>query len=345
MTNCNCPICFFIPSHIFHEIAKNENEEHKRIAVNSLTASSRLRGKREGILSVLPFVKPPINQDHRVVYSANNTQLLPGRQVFKDGQSPSTDPEVSEAYNSAGITFDFYSQVFGRNSIDNKGMTLVSTVHYDQQYDNAFWDGQQMVYGDGDGQFFLRFTKCLDVIAHELTHGVTQYEAGLTYQGESGALNEHFSDAFASMIKQWYLKQSVDKADWLIGQGLLAPGINGVAIRSMKAPGTAYNDPSLGKDPQPAHMRDYYHGDDDDGGVHINSGIPNHAFYLASVAIGGNSWEKLGKVWYTTLQQLHFDATFSSAANTTISVAKQLFGDGKESAAIANAWKQVGVIY
>src|SRR5436305_5152026 len=161
-------------------------------------------------------------------------------------------------------------------------MRLDSTVHSGIRLANAMWNGRQMIYGDGDGKLFNRFTSSLDVIGHELTHGVTQFTAGLDYSGQSGALNENISDAFGIMTKQWSLNLTVRESDWLIGASLLAPGINGKGIRSMKEPGSAYDDPQLGKDPQPGHMRKYVETSEDNGGVHINSGIPNRAFYLAA---------------------------------------------------------------
>ena len=164
-------------------------------------------------------------------------------------------------------------------------------MHYGRGYDNAFWDGTQMVFGDGDGTVFNRFTIAVDVIGHELTHGVTEHTAALVYQGQSGALNESISDVFGSLVKQQALGQDAAAADWLIGAGLFTAQVKGVALRSMKAPGTAYDDPQLGKDPQPATMADYVETTDDNGGVHLNSGIPNHAFYLAATAIGGHAWE------------------------------------------------------
>jgi Zn-dependent metalloprotease len=254
---------------------------------------------------------------------------------------------VNEAYDGLGDTFDFYFDVYKRNSIDNAGLHLNATVHYGKNYDNAFWNGQQMIFGDGDGQLFNRFTVALDVIGHELTHGVTGSEANLTYQGQSGALNESISDVFGSLVKQFKLKQTADKADWLIGAGLLAKGVKGVALRSMKDPGTAYDDPVLGKDDQPGTMAGYVHTAEDNGGVHTNSGIPNHAFYLAAVAIGGNAWEKAGQVWYDTLAdpRLKRNADFAAFANLTIQNASRRFGPkGAEVGAVTQAWKQVQVL-
>jgi Zn-dependent metalloprotease len=265
--------------------------------------------------------------------------------VRGEGTPDSADIAVNEAYNYAGNTYDFYMNAYQRNSVDGMGMRLDSTVHYDQQYDNAFWDGQQMVYGDGDGTIFDRFTKCLDVIGHELTHGVTQFTAGLTYQGQPGALNESMSDVFGSLVKQMTLGQTAGQADWLIGAGLFMPNIQGVALRSMKAPGTAYNDPNLGQDPQPADMAHYDNTTDDHGGVHINSGIPNRAFFLTATQIGGNAWEKAGKIWYVTLtQRLQSNSDFQAAADLTYAVAGELYGAGSaEQQAVQAGWSGVGI--
>jgi Zn-dependent metalloprotease len=219
-------------------------------------------------------------------------------------------------------------------------------VHYDQDYDNAFWDGTQMIFGDGDGQYFNRFTISVDVIGHELTHGVTGSQVNLEYQDQSGALNESISDCFGSMVKQYAQdpKQTAEEADWLIGAGLFTSQVQGVALRSMKAPGTAFDDPVLGKDPQPATMADYVSTTSDNGGVHTNSGIPNRAFYLAAVGFGGYSWEKAGKIWYETIASplLSATATFAEFADVTISVAESLF-DADAAAVVRDAWTQVGV--
>ncbi len=134
-------------------------------------------------------------------------------------------------------------------------------MHYGVDYDNAFWDGEQLVFGDGDGEIFDRFTKPMDVMAHEFTHGVVQYTADLVYSGQSGALNESVADVFAAMTKQQSQGQSADQADWLIGEGLFLPGVQATALRSMIQPGTAYDDPRIGKDPQVGSMADYVETD------------------------------------------------------------------------------------
>ena len=282
---------------------------------------------------------------HRTIYNAGNAENLPGKVTRLEGGKSVGGKPVSEAYDYSGDTYKFYKDVFDRNSIDARGMRLDSSVHYGEDYNNAFWNGTQMVYGDGDGEIFDRFTKCLDVIGHELTHGVTQYEAALEYEGQAGALNESFSDVFGTLVKQYTLKQDVDKADWLIGAGLFAKKIKGVALRSMKEPGTAYNDPTIGKDPQPGHMKNYVKTSSDNGGVHINSGIPNRAFYFAATEIGGYAWEKTGKIWYVTLRdRLRENSDFQDAANFTFDVAGSLHGKGStEQKAVLNAWNKVGI--
>ncbi len=342
-----CPVCTIIPAHMLRHLSQNGSAHLREKAFQTLQHSERLRGQRD-MLAYLGAValNTPAGVKRRTIYDLAHGTQLPGTLVRGEGGPKSKDVQINEAYNYSGATFDFYSQVFGRNSIDNKGMRLDSSVHYYTNFDNAFWNGAQMVYGDGDNVIFQRFTKCLDVIGHELTHGVTQFEAGLAYQGQSGALNESLSDVFGSMVKQWKKKQTAAAADWLIGQGLLAPGIHGVALRSMKDPGTAYDDPQLGKDPQPAHMKDYVKGSADHGGVHTNSGIPNHAFYLVATALGGHSWDKAGKIWYDTLCNiLQSNSDFVAAANGTIRSAGILFGvASNEQKAVKSAWQQVGVI-
>jgi len=287
----------------------------------------------------------PAGEKRRSVFDAHHKTTLPGTLVRAEGDPPTSDDAVDEAYEGAGATYDLYFEVYGRNSIDDRGMRLDSSVHYGKAYDNAFWDGTQMVYGDGDGKLFGRFTRAVDVIGHELTHGVTAREANLDYSDQPGALNESFSDVFGSLVKQRLLGQTAAAADWVIGEGLFTTQVKGVALRSMKAPGTAYDDPVLGKDPQPATMKGYVETSDDDGGVHINSGIPNHAFYLAAVSIGGNAWEKAGQIWYDALtKRLRHDSDFSAAAKETAAAAAERYGSsGSETKAVSDAWKQVGV--
>ena len=335
--------CFIVPPYVLANISRNGDEEDRRRAIATLLATERFRARRD-LLGALP-VSTPTGEKRRDVFDAKHGSTLPGKLVRAEGDPDSSDVAVNEAYDGAGTTYDLYFEVYERNSVDDKGMRLDSSVHYGSKYDNAFWNGSQMVYGDGDGKLFERFTISIDVIGHELTHGVTAREANLDYQGQSGALNESISDVFGSLVKQRSLGQTADQADWLIGEGIFTPAVRGVALRSMKAPGTAYDDPVLGKDPQPAHMRDYVDTNDDDGGVHVNSGIPNRAFYLVAAAIGGNAWDSAGKIWYVALRDLlRRTSQFADAARLTAQAAVTVFGaDSAEERAVKAAWQSVGV--
>jgi Zn-dependent metalloprotease len=341
------------PPHMLKEIVAQGTEAQREMALRTIDVSEQLRAQRQTALEMMAVKGGRAGRAgrHRVVYDAKNSSKLPGTQARQEGEGPVSDPAVNEAYDGSGDTYDLYYNIFSRDSIDGNGLQLDSTVHYQKGYDNAFWNGQQMVYGDGDEdlpeaqRLFNRFTIALDVIGHELTHGVTSYEANLAYWDQSGALNESMSDVFGSLVKQYQRKQAATDADWIIGEGLFTSNVNGVGIRSMKAPGTAYNDPVLGKDPQPAHMNDYVNTIEDNGGVHINSGIPNHAFYVIAVELGGYAWEKAGKIWYKTLtDKLSERSTFQDAANMTFEAAGELFGMGSpEQQAVAKGWSEVGI--
>ncbi|WP_338761565.1 M4 family metallopeptidase [Massilia sp. METH4] len=343
-----------LPPYILSQIAKNGNDPQRRFAVDTLSVDVSFRqfratavasGAPKAMRGAMPGTAAALK---RTIYDAKNDQSLPGTVVRTEGSDATGDVSVDEAYDYLGATYELFFDQFQRNSIDDAGLPLDATVHYDEDYANAFWNGSQMVFGDGDGELFTRFTASIDVIGHELTHGVTEVEAGLVYEGQSGALNESISDVFGSLVKQYGLKQKADEADWLIGAQLfLEPGPKRQAIRSMKEPGTAYDDSVLGKDPQPGHMKDFVRTVEDNGGVHINSGIPNRAFYLAAVAIGGFAWEKAGRIWYDSLldARLKPKSTFQAFAKLTRSNAEKLYGvDSAEAKAVIQAWKDVGVI-
>jgi Zn-dependent metalloprotease len=342
--------CFIVPPHILEHMANHSDPRLRAAGAGTLMATHALRMQRN-LLAAVARAALPTGQLRRAVYDAQEQDNLPGLLRRGENDPANSDPDVNEAYDGAGDTYNFYQQIFQRSSVDNRGLRLNSTVHYREDpldpFDNAFWNGEQMIYGSGDGVAFGRFTSCLDVIAHELTHGVTQYEAALEYHNQSGALNESMSDVFGSMVKQWKRGQTVAQADWLIGQELLL--IPNQALRSMKAPGTAYDNQAMGRDPQPDRMSRYVSLADtrrgDYGGVHINSGIPNRAFYLACVNLGApHSWEKAGRIWYATLtQRLSVSSGFQEAAMATVSVAQELFGSA-DAASVRAAWQEVEVL-
>jgi Zn-dependent metalloprotease len=342
-----------LPPHLLREIAQNGTPRQRAIALKTIVSADQFRAERRTFKELAGFraVVSTSGNKQRTIYDAQYGSRLPGVLVRKEGDPAVNDPAVNEAYDGSGATYDLYYNVYDRNSLDNNGLKLDSTVHYQKGYDNAFWDGQRMVYGDGDEdlpvseRLFNRFTIAIDVIGHELTHGVTQYAANLAYWEQPGALNESFSDVFGSLVKQYQGKQNANEADWLIGEGLFTSNVNGVALRSMKAPGTAYDDPVLGKDPQPANMRDYVTTAEDNGGVHINSGIPNHAFYVSSVEIGGYAWEKAGLIWYKALtEKLTSLSNFQNAADLTFQAAGEIFGTNSlEQKAIKTGWAEAGI--
>ena len=319
-------ICHFIPPYLL-----------ERIQPHLTDVDRALRERREA--GPHPVREAAAGAPAWVVHTCHNGSALPGDVVRSAGQPESGDAAVDEAAAGISATLDLYREVYDRASFDGKGAPVSLSVHYKQGYDNAYWDGTQLVFGDGDGKIFGRFTKPVDVLGHELTHAVTERTAGLTYSGQPGALNESLSDVFGSCVKQRLLDQTAEQADWLIGEGLFLPGVQGRALRDMTRPGTAYDDPQLGKDPQVGDMADYVETSDDNGGVHTNSGIPNRAFYLAALAVGGTSWDGAGRIWYAALtgDDVGPDTDFAGFAAATIAVA----GDRVDE--VTAAWTTVGV--
>jgi len=345
---CHCLNCI-TPPHLLRKLLESDDRDIRQSALNTLLMTERLRGERtvRAALGVGVTVTP--SQGRRTILDCRNNVFLPLCSIVRTEQgSVSTDEAVNRAFEGLGITREFYNEVLERNSIDDRGMRLDAYVHRGTNFNNAFWDGQQMVFGDGDGRLFTDFTKSLDVIAHELTHGVTEFTAGLEYHKEPGALNESISDVFGCLVKQWSLGQSSEEADWLIGADVFTPNINADALRSMKAPGTAYDNQLFGKDPQPDHMSKFAHlpntEEGDWGGVHTNSGIPNKAFYLTAIGIGGPAWGAPGHIWYESLKASGVSTQFQEFADTTYLKAGQLYGSGSnEQQAVLSAWRDVGI--
>jgi Zn-dependent metalloprotease len=278
----------------------------------------------------------------RRTFSADNKTTMPGRILVEEGER-SDDPIAEAAHDNAGVTYDYYMNTFQRDGIDGKGSPIVSTVHYGsdpQDAQNAAWVGQrqQMIYGDG-GKIFKPLAMGLDVVGHELTHGVTDNSAQLIYQGQSGALNESYSDFFGVMIAG---------SDWTVGGTVIkSPPFPVPYLRSMSDPsaGGRYdpNDPlkSVG---QPSKMSEYANlpatRKTDNGGVHVNSGIPNKVGYLIGTALGR---DKAQQIYYRTLTQyLTPDSDFLAAARASIRAAQDLYG-AAEANAVRDAFGQVGL--
>lgn len=358
--DCRNPILCIVPPHMLRVLTMRGDESTASMARALLERDEKMRRERaaRGSAPMLndpstpfdAFVSPALTHPAssrnlaREIYDGANKAALPGTLARKEGDGATGDAAVDEAYDGAGVVYDLYYKEFGRDSLDGEGMTLVATVHHRKDYNNAFWNGAQMAYGDGDGKIFRTFIE-RSIIGHEMSHAVVQFSGGLAYQGQSGALNESFADVFGAITLQYDAGQSVHESDWLIGKGIFGPDIQGRALRSMKMPGTAYSDALLGNDPQPYHMDLYVDTTDDNGGVHINSGIPNHAFYLYCQYLGGNAWGAPGHVWYDALQRLNNPlATFHDWAEQTVSSAISLHGLGSvEVLALRRAWRLVGL--
>ena len=347
-------MCHIIPPHMLDEMAKSPNKKVSDAALANIAAAARMRAMRELSADMRPRAISSLKgirstKKQRIIHDAKRRPNLNGRVVRVEGNRNTGDKEIDEACKYTGDVHNFYRKVFNRNSIDGVGLALKSSVRFRENmqtpYNNAFWVDNQMAYGDGDGIVFRRFTSSLDIIAHELTHGVIEYSANLKYEKEPGALNESFSDVFGSLVKQWRNNETARQADWLIGDDVIFQTPTRTAIRSLKAPGTAYqNDVHLGTDPQPAHMNNKYNGSLDYYGVHINSGIPNHAFYLLSTDLGGYAWEKAGRIWYDALHRLRRLSDFEDCAKVTYLSAGLLYGQAsREQQAVKKAWRAVGI--
>ncbi|KAL7932676.1 hypothetical protein V8C35DRAFT_322888 [Trichoderma chlorosporum] len=344
-----------IPPDVLRHISESEHvsEQERASAARTLehtlhllSGSTRAEGA-EVVEEAEEAAKPKKEAPQRSVYDAEHTsseRRLPGKLIRTEGDKDAKDKTVNDVYDNIGTVLEFYKDKFNWNSIDNKNMDVISSVHFGEAYENAFWDSEerQMVFGDG-GEFLNNFAGSVDVIGHELTHAVTEHTSALNYQGQPGALNEHISDVFGIMVKQKVQNEQAAHADWLIGEDCILPGVKGVALRSMKAPGTAYNDPRFGKDPQIDNMKDYTTTYEDNGGVHIFSGIPNKAFYLVATTFGGYSWEKAGQIWWEVMRtrKVSENSTFLQFADATVEVAKNSFGES-EAKAVRKAWDDVG---
>lgn len=346
--------CSFIPPNIYRHLSESADPAHRQAGQRGIALSERLRGQRD-FLALMPAMSVTPGRLRRTMFDAGGQTTLPGTTVRTEEGPASTDAAVEAAYARAGIVWHFYKTVYGRDSLDNRGVRLDSTLHYGQSFGNALWNGNEMVYGDGDENLH-NFTTSLDVIAHEMTHGVTGSASGLVYQGQSGALNEHISDVFGVLAMQWdaaqnpanYPGRTADQK-WLLGTDvIIAPnplpaGAVARAVRDMLNPGTAYKGLAFGDDPQVANFADLITDAYDNGGVHLNSGIPNRAFALYADAVGGNAWEAPGKVWYraATASGLSQNADFALFRTATVNAAKI---DAPATVdALAKAWDTVGV--
>lgn len=339
--------CFIVPKDVLERVASDKKFDAatRKSASDSAKLSDALRSVREqyGLITSLgqmagAHLVELAASPQVTAYDCKHTQTLPGSPL----KSPKTskDTSVARCVKETGSVAKFYQSAFGRNSIDNAGMTMMSSVHYGSNYNNAMWNGQQMVYGDGDNKIFVDFTKGNDVIGHELTHGVTQHSLQLAYTGDAGGLNESISDCFGSMFRQWEAGQDVNAADWLIGSDIMGAVAKAKGYKCLRNMANPADKSALA--PQPALYAQITPGMD----PHYSSGPPNLAFYTACKTLGGKSWEQVGQVWYTVLTtsgaQPHI--TIPKFAARCRQVAAQLYPKQPAVAAAVDAgWKKIGV--
>lgn len=337
--------CLFIPPHVLDHLAKDKRKDVRQNTRLTVQQSNLSRKNRSAKRITMDMFAPaaPAGEGARTVYDCEKTWTQRVREARTETQGETGEKSVDTVFEFAGLVRSFYRDL-DRNSYDDAGSGIIMNVHFGSKYNNAFWDGDELTFGDGDGVIFNDFTQSLDVVAHEFAHGVTQFTADLEYQSQSGALNESFSDVFGSAITQHAKGQDAGSADWLIGDEIMGPDLYGECLRSMKAPGTAYDNTILGKDPQPDHMNNYYAGTDDNQGVHINSGIPNKAFYLVATTIGT---QKAALIWYHALKNLWATADFNDAVDVIAESARILTRDEQvplgSTQAVRSAFKAVGL--
>lgn len=346
--------CSFVPPHIITNLAREDAAATAAPSASQRTAMAEkmLREQRSlrigdravsAGLAALTGARP--GKSDRNIYDDKNTYDFDVELVRGESDPAVEAQNVNQAYDNAGATRDYYREVHDRDSLDNLASTIVVNVNYGVDFLNAFYDGTRLVLGNGDGEIFVDFAASPDVMGHEFSHGVVDHTAKLEYDGQSGALNESFADVFGSLVEQRLKGEDFDSANWLIGDEIMAPGLYGESLRSMAHPGTAYDNPKLGRDPQPAHMNDYYSGPADNHGVHINSGIVNRAFYLTAGELGTPN---AGRIWYAGLQNLWPTANFADAAQVMSAQARILARDKavdrQAAQSVRGAFRAVGIV-
>jgi Zn-dependent metalloprotease len=347
--HCSCH-CFIVPQSVLERFANDQQitDQERQYFINAVkleqdwrrarTATAKVANLSRSILPTAVSAVAAVATPSVLVFDCGHGTTLPGTLIANPGAS--ADLSAKRTFDETTALVNFYQVAFGRNSLDGAGMTLLSSIHFSVSYNNAFWNGSQMTYGDGDGNIFIDFTNSNDVIAHELSHGLTQFTAGLAYTNQAGGLNESMSDVFGSMFRQWRASQTVSTADWLIGKEIMGPGATArgfTCLRDMANPAAGH---CLA--PQPTHFSQYQNGMD----PHDSSGIPNFAFYKAAKAIGGKSWETAGKIWFQALTGFAPNPNMKMKvfANRTRSLAGTLFPtDPAIKKAVDKAWKDVGL--
>ena len=340
----HCGCCFIVPPEVLKELSRNQRltPQNAKMYQDSYSGDdAAANDPRRPSRCIADRLRPASSWKLRRTRPSSTSSIAETEPRCLAGRWPTRRPAPSgfqTVFKTTGQVADFYRTVLGRNSVDNRGMDLVSSLNYSRNYQNAFWNGQQMVYGNGDQHIFIDFWKSPDVIGHELTHGVTQNESGLRYEGESGALNESISDCFGAAFNQWVMKAPASKDEgWLIGAGIMGPDAKAkgyTCLRDMVNPGDKHC-----LSPQPGSYAHF----DPTADVHINSGIPNRAFALFARACGGNAYDAPIKLWYSACTGGHLSssATIAQFASATLAAAGRWTGPDKDklTKALQDAWR------
>lgn len=344
-----------VPQHILRAIEARGSVDQARWAAETDAAGEEQRRQRSQVVPVLEEAaswiedalellrrdspSTPAVDPERVVLTGHNNRRRQDDTVKRAEGDPKTgDKAVDRVYQSLGDVWRYYAKAHDRSGIDDRGSRLIAVVHYGRRFANAFWNGRSMTFGEGDGEIFQlgAFVNAYDVIAHELTHGVIEEASGLKYVDQPGGLNESLADVFGISARHYLHDQTANEGSWVVGQGMFTSQINGDGLRNMLKPGTAYDDATLGVDPQYDHARHYQDGQD----PHVSSGVPNRAFALAATNIGGKVWKTVTPVWYDALTsgEIRKGTSWSTFAELTVE------RGGSHASAIEDAWRQVGVL-
>ena len=343
--SCNC---HFLPEFVVNKIKNTNEKQHQGLRNSRLFTSNTLLNTLSNTFSDLTSrtgPQPVIDIGKNILRDCRNRNTVPGRLKGDDyiEIAETNDNDSIMSWNYTNSYLHFLKHCLNRESIDGSPSSIISSnVHYGLFFNNAFFDGQSMVYGDGDNVIFSHFAQDPTVIFHELTHGLVMHTSNLQYQGQSGALNESVADIFAKCCIDWMELRDIPSS-WLIGDLCMKDySGNKYALRSISHPGEGYiNHPIIGSDPQVGHMKDYVEMEEDNGGVHIYSGIPNRAFYLFCDRIKEKIYEAPLKIWYNTLLDVPSDCDFITFATKTIEKGQEI--DNKYVQPLTDSWNDVGI--
>jgi Zn-dependent metalloprotease len=334
-----------ISPNILLEIVRHKDSSLANAALETLVHAGNQQFNRQAAAhTTIPEIHPARENGKILIFDCGGeTNLESAKITIREGLEASPDETANKLFNNLKISRAFFQNYFGFFTNPPHSFPITAYLHYGKNLSSAYWDGQNLVFGDGDGKHFSRFAESLEVVAHELMHGVIDVTVNLPYRFESGALTESICDIFALLVKYKYQEIELDEADWIFGSDAC---LLGVGTRSISSPGTAYAHPEFEPDPQPDHYKNYKNRPDDLagdwGGVHVNSGIPSKAFYLTAKNLGGYPWDKAARIWFDALKYSGRDTNFTSFATLTSQQAKRLFGV-TERDAVLSAWEDVGI--